>query len=320
MKSKGMKIDNLKGTLARLRHFGSWPRSTRTDFLTSHALLIIAGASFLVLALVFYTLFSNALPAFINFGNNQTTDFWSFLTGDIWRPNSDIYGIVPLVLGTFLVSMVASLIAIPIGLGCTIYISEIAHPRVRGILKPAIEILSGIPSVVIGLFGLLILSPYISDIFGVGSGTNALNGAIMLAIMMVPIMVSLSEDAINAVPRHLREASYALGANRWETMRSVVLPAALSGIVAAIILSIGRAVGETMVVLMGTGNSPQVTGNILDSVQAMTSAIAIDVGEVAGGSLHYHVLFAIGMVLFVMTMIINLVADFITARYSEAYR
>jgi ABC-type phosphate transport system permease subunit len=174
--------------------------------------------------------------------------------------------------------------------------------------------------VVIGLFGLLILSPYIRDIFGVGSGTNALNGAIMLAVMMVPIMVSLSEDAINAVPRHLREASYALGANRWETMRSVVLPAALSGIVAAIILSIGRAVGETMVVLMCTGNSPQVTGNILDSVQAMTSAIAIDVGEVAGGSLHYHVLFAIGMVLFVMTLVINLIADYITARYSEAYR
>lgn len=320
MKSNGTKINNLKGKLAHLRSFGSWPRSTRTDFLTSHALLIIAGASFLVLALVFYTLFSNALPAFFNFGNNQTTDFWAFLTGDLWRPNSDIYGIVPLVLGTFLVSMVASLIAIPIGLGCTIYISEIAHPKVRGVLKPAIEILAGIPSVVIGLFGLLILSPYIRDIFGVGSGTNALNGAIMLAIMMVPIMVSLSEDAINAVPRHLREASYALGANRWETMRSVVLPAALSGIMAAIILSIGRAVGETMVVLMCTGNSPQVTGNILDSVQAMTSAIAIDVGEVAGGSLHYHVLFAIGMVLFVLTMAINLIADFITARYSETYR
>lgn len=320
MISNGTKLNALKGKVARLRNFRSWPRSAKADLLSRYALMIIAGASFLVLALVFYTLFSNSLPAFLNFGNNQTTDLWSFLTGDLWRPNSDIYGIVPLVLGTFLVSIVASFIAIPIGIGCTIYISEIAHPRVRGVLKPAIEILAGIPSVVYGLFGLLILSPYIRDIFGVGSGTNALNGAIMLAIMMVPIMVSLSEDAINAVPRSLREASYALGANRWETMRSVVLPAALSGIVAAIILSIGRAVGETMVVLMATGNSPQITVNILDSVQAMTSAIAIDVGEVAGGSLHYHVLFAIGMVLFVMTMIINLIADLITARYSEAYR
>jgi len=313
-------IGGLRGKVSALRDLRHKPRSVKMDLLTHFILLIIAGISFLVLVLVFYTLISNALPSFINFGNNEVTDLWNFLTGDIWRPHSDIYGILPLVLGTLLVSLAASLIAIPIGIGCTIYISEIAHPKVRGILKPAIEILAGIPSVVYGLFGLLILSPYIRDIFGVGSGTNALNGAIMLAIMMIPIMVSLSEDAINAVPRSLREASYALGANRWETMRSIVLPAALSGIVAAIILSIGRAVGETMVVLMCTGNSPQVTGNILDSVQAMTSAIAIDVGEVAGGSLHYHVLFAIGMILFLFTLAINMIADLIAARYSEAYR
>lgn len=314
------KLQGVKGRMSTLRDFGSRPRSVKTDLLTHFGLLIIAGASFLVLLLVFYTLFSNALPAFIDFGDNDTTDVWRFLTGDMWRPSADVYGILPLVIGTFLVSLAASVIAIPIGIGCTIYISEIAHPRVRGMLKPAIEILAGIPSVVYGLFGLLILSPYIREIFGVGSGTNALNGAIMLAIMMIPIMVSLSEDAINAVPRSLREASFALGANRWETMRSVVLPAALSGIVSAIILSIGRAVGETMVVLMCTGNSPQMTGNILDSVQAMTSAIAIDVGEVAGGSLHYHVLFAIGMVLFIFTFLINMIADIIAARYGEAYR
>lgn len=314
------KIYAVREKLADLKDLRNRSRSAKTDLLTRYALLVIAGASFLVLVLVFYTLISNALPAFINIGGNDTTNFWDFLTGNIWRPTSDIYGIIPLVLGTFLVSLAASVIAVPLGIGATIYISEIAHPRIRGLLKPAIEILAGIPSVVFGLFGLLILSPYIRDIFGIGSGTNALNGAIMLAIMMVPIMVSLSEDAINAVPRSLREASYALGANRWETMRSVVLPASLSGIVAAIMLSIGRAVGETMVVLMATGNSPQVTGNILDSVQAMTSAIAIDVGEVAGGSLHYHVLFAIGMVLFILTMAINLVADLVIARYSEAYR
>ena len=195
--------------MAHLRHFGSWPRSTRTDFLTSHALLIIAGASFLVLALVFYTLFSNALPAFINFGNNQTTDFWSFLTGDIWRPNSDIYGIVPLFMGTLLVSMVAAVIAIPIGLGCTIYLAEIAHPKVKAVLKPAIEVLAGIPSVVTASSRLSSYPTWINDIF---HRTNALNGAIILAVMMIPIMVSLSEDAMNAVPRHLREASYALGA------------------------------------------------------------------------------------------------------------
>jgi phosphate ABC transporter permease protein PstC len=281
---------------------------------------LVAGVVFLVLALVFWTLFSNAVPAFVNLDNNETTDLWSFLTGGVWRPNSEVFGIIPLLAGTLLVSLFASLIAIPIGIGATIYLSEIAHPRVKAVLKPAIEVLAGIPSVVLGLFGLLILAPYISDVFGIGSGTNALNGAIMLAIMMVPIMISLSEDAINAVPRNLREASFALGATRWETMRSVVLPAALSGIVASIILSIGRAVGETMVVLMVTGNSPQTTLNILDSVQAMTSAIAIDVGEVAGGSLHYHVLFALGVVLFIMTFVINLAADLIMAKYAEAYR
>lgn len=296
------------------------PRSGKIDYLIGFGLLVIASLSFIALAAIFYTLISNAVPAFFVVDHNQTTDFWSFLTGTVWRPNAEIFGLVPLFVGTILVSLAATVIAIPIGIGCTIYLSEIAHPRIRGLLKPVIEVIAGIPSVVLGLFGLLILAPYISSFFGIGSGTNALNGAIMLAIMMIPIMVSLSEDAINSVPRSLREASLALGATRWETMRSVVLPAALSGIVAAIILSIGRAVGETMVVLMATGNSPQLTGDILQSVQAMTAAIAIDVGEVAGGSLHYHVLFAIGMVLFVMTLVINMIADYVMARFSEAYR
>lgn len=296
------------------------PKSALSDFLIGRGLLLIASVSFIVLALVIYTLFSNAVPAFVNFGNNDTTNLWAFLTGSTWDPNAQIYGILPLVAGTFLVSILASLIAIPIGIGCTIYISEIAHPKVRGLLKPAIEVLAGIPSVIYGLFGLLILAPYIKQIFSISSGTNALNGAIMLAIMMVPIMVSLSEDAINSVPKNLREASMALGSTRWETMRSVVLPAALSGIVAAIILSIGRAVGETMVVLMVTGNSALLTLDPLSSVQPMTSAIAIDVGEVAGGSLHYNVLFAVGVMLFILTFLINIFADWIMKHYSEGYQ
>lgn len=296
------------------------PKNALGDFLIGRGLLVVASISFIVLALVIYTLFSNAVPAFVNFGNNDTTNIWAFLTGSIWDPNAQIYGILPLVAGTFLVSILASLIAIPIGIGCTIYISEIAHPKVRGILKPAIEVLAGIPSVIYGLFGLLILAPYIKQIFSISSGTNALNGAIMLAIMMVPIMVSLSEDAINSVPKNLREAAMALGSTRWETMRSVVLPAALSGIVAAIILSIGRAVGETMVVLMCTGNSALLTWDPLSSVQPMTSAIAIDVGEVVGGSLHYNVLFAVGVMLFILTFLINIFADWIMKRYAEGYQ
>jgi phosphate transport system permease protein len=299
------------------------------DLLVHAGLIIVASISFLVLLLVFVFLFYNALPAFVQVGwpfqpqHFQPISLTDFLFGTTWNPTSMIqpaYGVLPLLAGTFLVSIVATFIAIPIGVGCTIYIAEIAHPRVRGVLKPIIEILAGIPSVVYGLFAMMILSQWLKDIFHLNSGWNALNGAIMLAVMMIPIMVSLSEDAIHSVPKELREASYALGANRWETMRSVILPAALSGIVAAVILSIGRAIGETMVVLMATGNSALLTFNLFSPVEPMTAAIAIDMGEVAQNSLHYDVLFAVGVLLFVITLIINTIADRIMARYSEAYQ
>ncbi len=281
------------------------------------AILFIASlTAIFTLGAVFYFLISEALPAFIEIGPIH------MLTGTEWNPTSfqdPVYGILPLLCGTFLVSAVASIIAIPIGLGCTIYIHEIAHPKIKAFLKPAIEILAGIPSVVYGFFALVILADWIDTLFGSATRLNALNGAVMLAVMMIPIMVSLSEDALNSVPQELRDASYALGATRWETMKGVMIPASLSGIVAAIVLSIGRAVGETMTVLMATGNSPVITSNILHSVETMTAAIAIEMGEVAQGSLHYHALFAVGAILFVLTFIINSFAEYAMEKFAEVY-
>ena len=180
--------------------------------------------------------------------------------------------------------------------------------------------LAGIPSVVYGFFALVVLSQWISDIFHPATTLNLFNGAVMLAVMMIPIMVSLSEDAINAVPRSLREASLALGMTRWETIRRVILPAAMPGIVATIVLSIGRAVGETMTVLMATGNASALTFNIFQSGQTMTATIAIEMGEVDAGSTHYYGLFAVGLLLFILTFAINLIADRIMQRFAEGYK
>jgi phosphate transport system permease protein len=272
--------------------------------------------SVIILLLVFVYLVGNAVPFF------NTVNVWSFLSGTNWNPTATppSYGVLPLLMGTTLVSFIGALIAIPIGLGCTIYLAEIASPNVRKYLKPAIELLAGIPSVVYGLFAALVLSDWLATIFNPMSRLNALNGALILAVMMIPIMVSLGEEAINAVPQNLREASMALGANRWETIRRSIIPAALPGIIAAVGLSIGRAVGETMAVIMATGNATQFTANIFSSVRTMTAALAIDIQETTASSEHYYALFAVGLLLFIITFGINLVADYVMARFREAYK
>ncbi len=281
------------------------------------AILMMASAvSIFVLGAVFVYLLSNALPFF------SRVSLDAFLFGTRWDPTNafPLYGVLPLFISTLLVSLVSAVIAIPIGLGCTIYLAEIAHPKVKAALKPAIEVLAGIPSVVYGFFALVVLSQWIKDIFHPATTLNLFNGGVMLAVMMIPIMVSLSEDAINAVPRSLREASLALGMTRWETIRKVILPAAMPGIVAATVLSIGRAVGETMTVLMATGNASALTFNIFQSGQTMTATIAIEMGEVDAGSTHYYGLFAVGLLLFILTFAINLIADWVMHRYAEAYK
>jgi phosphate transport system permease protein len=219
-----------------------------------------------------------------------------------------------------MVTFGAMLLAVPIGLGCAAYLAEVAPSWVREILKPVIEILAGIPSVVLGFLGIVVVGPAIAQIFHLPNGLNAVNGSLLLAIMSLPTIISISEDAISSVPRSYKEASLALGATRWQTLIRVIVPSALSGIIASVMLGMGRAIGETMTVLMATGNALKMPYHFFDAVRTMTATIAIELGEVPFGSNHYHGLFVVGFILFVMTFIVNLVADIVLAKYQEVER
>jgi phosphate transport system permease protein len=271
----------------------------------------------LILFGIFLLLFAKAFPAFRELG------FRAFFDNAVWNPNAygkPQYGILSLVTSTLMVTLGALALAVPIGVACAAFISEVAPPRVREILKPAMEILAAIPSVVIGFLGLVLINPLIAKVFGISNGLNGLNGAILLAIMSLPTIISLSEDALKAVPRSYKEASLALGANPWQTLARVSVPSALSGIIASIMLGMGRAIGETMTVLMATGNAPALTFSFLEPLQTMTATIAIELGEVPYNTTHYYALFVIGFVLFCMTFLVNLVSDLILQKYQEVER
>jgi phosphate transport system permease protein len=216
---------------------------------------------------------------------------------------------------TLLVTAGAMLIAVPVGLGAALFLSEIASVRWRNIFKPAIEMLAAVPSVVIGFLGIVVVGPAISHWFSIPNGLNALNGSILLAIMALPTLITVMEDAIHAVPSHYKEASYALGANRWETMIKVTLPACRSGILVAVMLGMGRALGETMTVLMATGNATAMPGGFFDPVRTLTATIAIEMGEVPFHTPHYYGLFVCALVLFMITFCINLTVEYLAARY-----
>jgi len=235
-----------------------------------------------------------------------------------WIPVSfkrEVFGIIPLITGSVLVTILATGLMIPFGVLGAVYIAEIAVARERAFLKPFIEIMAGIPSVVIGFFGLVILNPVLKEVFQLKTGLTALSGAILLALMAIPTVISISEDAIRSVPKSIKEASLALGASRLQTIFRVVVPAALPGIIAAVMLGIGRVVGETMVVLMVTGNAAKITFNPVDSVRTMTATIAAEMGEVAFGSDHYQALFWVGIVLLVITFTLNYIAQKVLNRY-----
>ena len=223
-------------------------------------------------------------------------------------------GVLPIILGTLWVSLVAIMIALPIGLATAIYMAEVANIRMRNILKPVIELLAGIPSVVYGFFGLVIIVPLVQKYFQLDTGQTALTGSILLAIMALPTIITVSEDAIRNTPRSMKEASLALGANRWQTIVRVVLPYSSSGIAAATILGIGRAIGETMAVLMVTGNAAVIPHSLLQPVRTIPATIAAELGEAPQGGVHYQALFALGCILFIITMIINIWVEMITAR------
>lgn len=269
-----------------------------------YLLLACACTATLVVGFILFYLGKEGLPIFgeVSFAN---------LFGTKWVPMSPTvakYGLLPLISGSLLVTLLATLIAIPFGVGGAVYVAEFATPLERDILKPFVEVLAGIPSVVLGFFGLVIIGPTLKEIFGLTSGLTALTGAVLLAFMAVPTILSVSEDALNAVPRSYRDAAYALGATQWQTTWRVMLPAAKSGVIAAVMLGIGRVVGETMAVMMCTGNAAIITASPFESVRTMTATIASEMGEVPHGGEHYHALFLVGLILLLMTLCINLAA------------
>lgn len=242
----------------------------------------------------------------------NTLDWGQFLGSIEWYPSSESnrrYGALAMIVGTLSVTMLAMAIAVPFGLGGAIFVSEFSSGRTREVLKVVIELLAAIPSVVWGFIGLMLINPLIMSVFDAPMGLNVLNGALLLALMSVPIMVSIGEDALKAVPDSYREAAEAMGATRWQVVWRVLLPAARNGLLAAVLLGVGRAIGETMAVLMATGHAIHIPTSPLDSVRTLTATIAAELGETARGSDHYQVLFVIGMLLFTMTFAINLIAD-----------
>ncbi|MDI9395554.1 MAG: phosphate ABC transporter permease subunit PstC [Euryarchaeota archaeon] len=277
-------------------------------------LFSVSVLTVVILFLICLFLFRDSLLLF------KETSLLDFLTGKFWYPTSvnRQFGLLPLLLGSLIVTAGAIIFAVPLGIASAIYISEIAPPKVAEALKPFIEILAGIPSVVFGFFGLVILVPIVKDLFNLPTGQTALTGSIMLGIMSLPTIITISEDAISSVPSTIKHGSLALGATRWQTIYKVIVPAALSGISAAVMLGIGRAIGETMTLMMVTGNTaviPSFPEGILDPVRTMTATIALEMGEVPQGSAHFHALFAVGTVLFIITFLINLIADLIKKRY-----
>jgi len=269
-------------------------------FIRASGFLIIA-----FVALIFLFLLKDSIVFFSQYSLKD------FLLGKEWLPISDPehFGSLPLVIGSLYVTFFAGVIAIPLGVATAMFIAEAAHPSLKTVLKSSVEILASIPSVVLGFVGIVWLGPIIKNIFHLSTGMCGLTGSLLLAFMALPTIITISEDAIRSVPKSYREAAYGLGATRWQALWRVVLPAASSGIIAAIMLGIGRVVGETMVVMMVTGNSPVIPQSIAVPLRTLTATIASEMGEAVKGSLHYESLFAVGLVLFVITFIINFIAD-----------
>jgi len=273
----------------------------------------VATASIGIIFLIMIFLFMEGLPVF------KQVSVSNFLFGKLWYPTSDPpdFGIFPLILASLSVTALASVIAIPLGVMTAIYLAELASKRVAEIVKPMVELLAALPSVVIGFFGMVVVAPFLQDAFGIPVGLNLFNSAVMLAFMSIPTICSISEDAIYSVPIGLKEGSLALGATHWETIIRVILPASVSGVCTAVILGMSRAIGETMVVLMVAGGAAMIPASIFDPVRPLPASIAAEMAEAPFRSDHYHALFAIGIVLFMFTLLFNLAADYISHRYRQ---
>jgi phosphate transport system permease protein len=289
-------------------------RQTRLGAVIAEAAIRASGFSAIAFALlIFAFLAREGLPA-----------FWQVkpevLLGSRWYPTEGQFGLWPLVLGSVLVTLGAALLALPAGLLAAVFIAEVAPRWLREIVKPMIEVVAGIPSVVLGFLGMLMLSPLVRVVFNAPTGLTALAGALVLAYMALPTIISVAEDALDSVPKSYRDAALALGATKWQTIWRVTVPAARSGILTAMMLGIGRAIGETMAVMMVTGNAarlPTTLDSLMRPVRTMTATIAAEMGEVARESTHFHVLFAVGIVLFVITLLVNVLASLAVFRRSH---
>ena len=281
-----------------------------SEFFIEVAVFLAGTLSILFVILIFVFLLKEGIALF------RTVSVWDFLLGRDWYPISHPgrFGALPLILGSVWVTAGAILVSVPIGIACAVYIAEVAPRWLKEILKASVEFLAAIPSIVLGFIGLVAFVPLIQKIFNLQTGLTALTGSLLLGFMAMPTIVSIMEDALTAVPRSYREGALALGATRWQAIWRVVLPAASSGVIAAVMLGIGRVIGETMAVMMITGNAARIPTTLLEPVRTMTATIAAEMGEAVQGSPHYASLFAIGIVLFLITFAINLTADFFLHR------
>ncbi len=285
----------------------------KKEALIRAAFFLIALASIVTLSLIIIFLFMEGLPIF---GKVTVREF---VFGKYWYPTSDPadFGIFPLIIASLAVTSVSSVISIPLGVLTALYLAEIASQRLREIIKPVVELLAALPSVVIGFFGMVVVAPFLQEILDIPTGLNLFNASLMLAFMSVPTICSISEDAIFSVPKELKEASLALGATHYETILRVVIPASISGVTTAVILGMSRAIGETMVVLMVAGGAAMIPASIFDPVRPMPASIAAEMAEAPFRGDHYYALFATGIILFLFTMIFNLIADYISNRYRQ---
>jgi len=274
------------------------------DFVIESLIRVTGFSTIAFVLLILFFLLREGMPAFFQVPLDN-------LFGPAWYPTLGHYGMVPQVVGSLVVTLTAVLIALPLGVATAVFVREVAPNWAREILKPLIEVLAGIPSVVLGFFGMTVIAPIVRQSLGVPTGLTAFTGGLVLAYMALPTIISVAEDALDAVPKSYRDAALAMGATRWQTIWRVTVPAARSGIITAVLLGMGRAIGETMAVMMVTGNAarlPHELDFLFRPIRTMTATIAAEMGEVAQGSDHYHVLFAIGIVLFMVTFVINLTA------------
>jgi phosphate transport system permease protein len=280
------------------------------EFIITRLIQTSGYSAIVFVALIFFFLLREGIPTL---GEVKLSNLLSAR----WYPIENYFGILPLITGSLVVTIGAMLIAFPLGIGTAVYISEIAPRWMREILKPLVELLGGLPSVVLGFLGILLVSPFLRVFLDLPTGLTAFTGSLLLGGIAVPTIVSVAEDALDAVPRSYREGAWALGATRWQTIWRVTLPAAKSGVLTAVMLGVGRAIGETMTVMMVTGNAPVLAiklGSWFSPVRTMTATIAAEMGEVANGSVHYHTLFFIGMVLFLISLGVNIAASSVVFR------